>query len=395
MKFNIRSNTLTTGLALFSMFFGAGNTTFPLALGAFAKDKIATGFFAFNLTAVLIPLLAVTTLTLFDGSYHRFFQRIGKLPGFLIIVFLMALIGPFGAIPRIIALSYSTFKLIVPNLNLDFFKIVSCLLFFGLTYKRSRILDILGYVLTPVLLVTLGMITIKGIFFSPELLASAASHGEVFIRGIEEGYNTMDLQGAFFFSSIVIICLEKELSVRNKSHKNLIMMTLKAGGIGCGLLALVYLGLAYLAALNSGSLEIKTPDLMLGSLALKFLGESAGIIVCVAVAMACLSTAIALVAVFSEFLHEEVSLKKISYIQSLIITLVITYIVSMLNFTAIMEFLKPILVLIYPTLIVITICNFLYKVIGFKWIKTPSLVTFILTVVLTDPTYSMIKDWLL
>jgi LIVCS family branched-chain amino acid:cation transporter len=34
-----KSNVVATGLAMFSMFFGAGNVVFPLALGQYAQSK--------------------------------------------------------------------------------------------------------------------------------------------------------------------------------------------------------------------------------------------------------------------------------------------------------------------------------------------------------------------
>ena len=39
MKKLFKSQTLAIGLAMFSMFFGAGNVIFPLAVGQYAGDK--------------------------------------------------------------------------------------------------------------------------------------------------------------------------------------------------------------------------------------------------------------------------------------------------------------------------------------------------------------------
>src|ERR1700730_16757905 len=106
-----KSNTLATGLAMFSMFFGAGNIVFPLALGQIAQDKNFYAILGMLITAVGVPFLGLIAMTLFDGDYKRFFGRIGKVPGFIVAACIMGLIGPFGAIPRCIALSYSTAKM--------------------------------------------------------------------------------------------------------------------------------------------------------------------------------------------------------------------------------------------------------------------------------------------
>ena len=60
------------------------------------------------------------SMTLFDGNYQKFFERIGKVPGFLVMLCILGLIGPFGAIPRCIALSYSTLELYFPECPFPF-----------------------------------------------------------------------------------------------------------------------------------------------------------------------------------------------------------------------------------------------------------------------------------
>jgi len=115
MKPKIQSNTLSTGLAMFSMFFGAGNVVFPLAMGQYAQDKNFFAILGLLITAVGVPFLGLMSMTLFDGDYRKFFGRIGKIPGFIIALAIMALIGPFGAMPRVIALSYSTAKNFFPK----------------------------------------------------------------------------------------------------------------------------------------------------------------------------------------------------------------------------------------------------------------------------------------
>src|SRR5262245_48888774 len=103
-----KSSVWSTGLAMFSMFFGAGNIVFPLALGQFTQDKTFFGISGLLLTAVLVPLMGLIAMLLFEGDYRTFFQRIGKLPGFFLAVLILGLIGPFGAVPRCITMSFST-----------------------------------------------------------------------------------------------------------------------------------------------------------------------------------------------------------------------------------------------------------------------------------------------
>lgn len=382
MKRKLQSNTLSTGLAMFSMFFGAGNIVFPLALGQYAQDQNFWAILGLLITAVGVPFLGLIAMTLFDGNHKYFFKRIGKIPGFLMTLFIMGLIGPFGAMPRVIALSYSTAKLFFLSIPLPIFSLSACVLIYVLTYKRNRLLEILGYVLTPLLITSLLILIVKGVLSSPAAVPAEDSALSIFVQGLREGYNTMDLMGAFFFSSVVILCLKKELHPEDqKDFRALITMTLKASCIGAGLLALVYFGISYVGAFNSESLSQIPQDEMIGTISIQILGTFGAAITIVAVSLACLTTAIALAAVFAEFLHEDIFLKKINYPISLILTLITTFFMSTLNFVGIMRILAPILMICYPALITLSLINILHKFYGFKPVKTPVLVVFILSLV--------------
>ena len=377
------STIIATGLAIFSMFFGAGNVVVPLALGQYAQDKAFIGIIGLLITAVGVPLAGVMAMTLFNGNYKDFFARIGKVPGFILALFIMGLIGPFGVIPRCITLSYSTIKMYTPGISLPVFSILSCILIFVFTFKKNRILDLLGYVLTPLLLLCLGIIIVKGLIVSPSAPIADHSHVTYFVHGLKEGYQTMDLLGAFFFSGVVLACLRKDdVPATEGNYKQLIKMTLQASCIGAFLLAIIYVGFSYVASFYSETLSVYKPDELLGALAREILGPSAGIIASIAVALACLTTAIAISSVFAEFLFKEVFREKVSYIASLIITLVAGFFISTLSFTGIMKFLVPILQVCYPALIVLSILNIAFKLYKFKPVKRAVAATFALSLIM-------------
>lgn len=383
MKLGLKSNTISTGLAMFSMFFGAGNVVFPLALGQFAQDYNHFAIFGLLLTAVGVPFMGLIAMTLFDGDYKKFFERLGKIPGFTVAIIIMALIGPFGAIPRCIALSYSTVQIYMPDISITVFSLLSCFVIFAFTYKKNRILEVLGFVLTPILLGSLAIIIVKGLLFTPEVQMTANHNPlEIFWKGFKDGYQTMDLLGAFFFSSVILACLKQDIQPSEKtSYRTIINVALKASAIGAFLLSIVYVGFSYVSAFHSESLGEIAKDQLAGIIAIQVLGPYAGIIACVAVALACLTTAIALAAVFAEFIHIDVTKNKVGYIPSLILTLIITFFVSTLKFDGIVMFILPILQILYPALIVLTLCNIAYKLWGFEWVKTPVLLTFIASLV--------------
>jgi len=357
---------------MFAMFFGAGNVVFPLTLGREALDQNLFAIIGLLISAVCVPFIGLIAMILFNGDSKAFFGRLGKTPGFLITIIIMALIGPFGATPRCIALSYATITMFAPGIPLTLFSAAACLIILFFTVRPSTILEVLGYLLTPFLLLALGIIVVKGLWAAPEMLHSPAAPLETFFNGFTVGYQTMDLLGAFFFSAVVIECLvEERHATQPRDYKKLTRMALKASGIGAFLLGAIYFGFSYVSAYYGNSfLEIEKGRL-LGAIALEVLGPYAGIIASAAVALACLTTAIALVTVFTEFIQRDVAQNKIGYIPCLLGTLAVTFLISTLDFTGIITFLKPILEVCYPALIALSLLNLAYKLYGFEPVKWP------------------------
>jgi LIVCS family branched-chain amino acid:cation transporter len=377
-----RSSTIATGFAMFSMLFGSGNIVFALATGQYAQDKNFFALIGLLITAVGVPFLGLVAMTLFNGDYKSFFDRIGKVPGYLVTLVIMGLIGPLGVIPRCIALSFSTSKTYLASVPLPVFSILACLFIFACTFKRTSILNVIGYILTPLKLGSLSFIIIKGFMASPAAPATMHTELTVFLKGLRDGFQTMDLIGTFFFCSVVLDCLRKKIDVTNPAnYKQLIGITLKASCVGAALLAIIYIGFSYVAAAHSGTLAHVSPEYLISSLAEQILGPYAGLIVSFTVTMACLTTAIALTTVFSEFIHKE-SKFKISYPVALCITLIVAFFVSTLDFAGLSRILAPILEVCYPALIVLSLVNIFYKLYEFQPVKIPVLIVFIMSLLI-------------
>src|ERR1700722_17804496 len=97
---------IIAGLALFSMFFGAGDLIWPLILGGDAGDKNFYAMCGLLITGVTLPLLGLIAMMLFRGDYRAFFGQTGKIPGWILIFVIQAILGPFGSLPRLITLSF-------------------------------------------------------------------------------------------------------------------------------------------------------------------------------------------------------------------------------------------------------------------------------------------------
>jgi LIVCS family branched-chain amino acid:cation transporter len=106
---------------------------------------------------------------------------------------------------------------------------------------------------------------------------SDQSNANMFMHGLKEGYNTMDLLAAFFFSSTILNILRMPKREESTS-RNYINIALQASVVGAFLLTAIYVGFSYLAAFHGNELLINGKDELLGAIAMKIAGANAGIL---------------------------------------------------------------------------------------------------------------------
>lgn len=372
-------DVFTTGSAIFAMFFGAGNIIFPLVLGQYALNKTPYAIAGLLLTAVLMPFAGLLAMFLYKGETSAFFGRMGKIPGLLVAFIVMALLGPLGSTPRCIALAYATFKLSYPELSPTLFSLGVCILIFFAVYNKNRLLSLLGNILTPILLCCLTFIIIKGFLYAPESATSTLPESDMFFfwHGLKEGYNTMDLLAAFFFAPVILTSIYER--TKGASQAELSRFILKSSALGAVILSIVYICFSYLASYYASSIGEVSSDKILASIAIHILGPKAGFIVNLIIALACLTTAIALIAAFCQFLQKDIFHSKANEKLLIIGSLAITFIVANFEFSGISAFLTPVLQICYPGLILLTLLNICHRLYQFKTVKVPMLGCFILT----------------
>lgn len=378
MKKLFKKDYIPVGLAMFSMFFGAGNVVFPLAVGQYAGDKNLFAIIGLIITAAIMPIIGVIAMILFDGNHKNFFGRLGKAPGFLLALLIICLLGPLGSTPRCIALSYTTLTSAHLVLSPILFSLAACIIVYIFSVKKHHILTWLAWVLTPLLLTSLIVIIMIGIFTPHAIATTDHTNFAVFLHGLKEGYNTMDLLAAFFFSSTILNILKSKCSAKENETKSYASTALKASLIGAALLIIVYIGFSYLASLHSYYLSSHQKGELLAAIIMNIAGPYAGWLVCITVVLACLTTAIALISAFTDFIHREVFKESVSYRSILIVSLAITFFISTFEFTGISQFLGPILQICYPALIALTFLNIAHHLGYFKPIKTPIFAIFML-----------------
>ena len=271
---------IVVGFALFSMFFGAGNVIFPPYLGMESGPQWLAGFSAYFIADIGLALAAMFAL-LRVGSSEAVLQRVGRVPSEVLMCAIILCVGPMVAIPRT---SASTFEMaIAPNLP-GVSAVVFSVLFFALI--------LVGKVLTPLLLVGLAAIIIKGIVTPLGTIAPEAKIDSAVVTGVKAGYQTMDALAALPFGILVLqSVIDKGYTESGKKFRIMSGSSILA----CVLLLAVYMGLAYLGATVSAQYDqsIGRAQLVM-AIVEALMGKTGMIIFGIVVGLACITTAVAL-----------------------------------------------------------------------------------------------------
>jgi len=379
-----RRDFVSISLAIFSMLFGAGNLIYPLAVGYASGSLLFYGLTGFLLTAVLLPVVGLVGMILFDGDYKAFFARLGDTAGSLLIFFSLMIIGPIIGIPRIITLSHTMIAPFIPLLFMQEITTYSSFVFslvflsctFLATFRESKVVDILGKVVAPLLLGSLVIIIAKGIAAAQFATVSLNSHATLFKNGLVTGYETLDMLAIIFFASIIISILKQSTGNQHSVH-TLAKIGFKAGLVGVSLLALVYVGMGFIGAYHGHGLFAS--DELFRLIAFHILGTQGAAIISLAVLMACFSTAIALGTVLAEYVQHEICKDRVSYVTALVLVLLSCIPLSTAGLKYVLQLTGgPITYVGYPMLITLTFCNIAYKIWGFRYVKIPVFLTFII-----------------
>ncbi|MGL4911480.1 MAG: branched-chain amino acid transport system II carrier protein [Romboutsia sp.] len=380
MKKNI--DIIIIGFALFSMFFGAGNLIFPPYIGMTSGSGWLTSFLGFVLADIGIILLSINAVAK-AGSYQAVVGRAGKKFGISLEFIMMLCLGPILVVPRTAA---TTYEMSIAPLFGSFNPALFSVLFFGLTFlltvKPTKVMDIIGKFLTPVLLVALAFLIGKGIISPIGELKSFTGSEELFSTGLTQGYQTMDALGV---GGVTALIMTSFLTKGYKDKKENAILTVKASLVaGLGLI-LVYGGLTYLGATVSTIYDVSiSQTTLLINITSHLLGSAGTILLGIVVAFACLTTSIGLTSVTAKY-FEDVSNKKVKYEYLVTLICVFSAIVSNLGVDKIISIAAPILTVLYPVSIVLVLMssfgNLFTKNSTFKGAAYATLLISLLTVI--------------
>lgn len=352
---------VVVGFALFAMFFGAGNLIFPPHLGLISGGQWLIGFAGFLFADVGLALVALAASAKMGGDILAVYTRAGKTLAVVLASLIMICLGPLIAIPRTGA---TTFEMGMIPLFPGFNAIIFAIIFFGLTcfltIKPSKVVDIIGAYLTPALLICLIFMIIKGVITPIGAADAETLIDSTFAEGIAQGYQTMDALGATALSTVVIVSIgAKGYTGTNEK----VGMTIKSGFLAGFALMIIYGGLTYLgstyahvyAELHPGfQITDINQTALIVSITEAILGNIGKIMLAIIVSLACLTTSIGLTSAASSFFNE-LSKGKVKYEHLVIGICIFAAVVSNFGVSQIISLAAPILSVIYPCAVILSI----------------------------------------
>ncbi len=357
-----RKALLVTSFALFSLFFGAGNLLLPPLLGYNSGEDWIWVTIGFMITAVVIPIIGIMAHAKLQGTMYDFGKKVSPWFSYVycIVVYIISVAIPS---PRTASATHEI--AIHPAFGTS--PLLTSLIYFALVLifvlNRSKILNIIGKFLTPMIVIMLLMVIGIGLYNSS--LANPATFASPIVSGILEGYQTFDAIGAVVVGAFIIVSLKfKTIEVEAYEAKKSLIR--KAGLIAGIALFIIYAGLISVGAYygteinidNTLSNDMQRASLLRG-ISISALGTFGNTVLSILISLACFTTAVGIVAGTADYFRGLFGKSQAAYVVTAIVACIAGVIVGQLDFHSIIVIAYPVLLFIYPITIALIILNVL------------------------------------
>ncbi|MGE7836016.1 branched-chain amino acid transport system II carrier protein [Viridibacillus arvi] len=349
---------VAVGLMLFALFLGAGNIIFPPQLGQQAGESFSLAMLGFLITGVGLPLIGVITVAKAGGQLQDMAGKVHPIFGIVFTSIVYLAIGPFFAIPRTGTVSYEIG--VSPFLS-DAMRessiplLISTIVFFGITtffaLNPTKLVDRVGKILTPLLLLVIALLAAKSIITPMDGPGEAVGKytTQPFTEGFLQGYLTMDFLAALIFGIVIIQALHAKGVT---DSKKIVKTTIFAAFIAAAGLALVYISLGYIGASSFQTIGAQGSGAeIIAKSANVLYGDFGNILLSAVILLACLTTSIGLLTASSQFFTK--LFPKISYLAFVFIFAIFSTAISNFGLEQLISISLPVLLAIYPIAIVL------------------------------------------
>lgn len=350
------------GFALFSVFFGAGNLIFPPAIGVASGTKWMPAIAGLTFSAIILPILTVIAIGHMDGRMEKLCRPVAPWFSGVYLIFFILFAGCLG-VPRQggTAIETGLFGLFPQFGGSKIALFIGLLIYFGLVFylvfNPSKIVERVGKILTPFLLIILVGIVIASIV-KPIGTPGDTGITNAFTNSLLTGYQTGDVVvgivvAAMFVSSI------KDYGYKDK--KSMDRITLKAAVVAFFGLLIVYGGLLYLGATGMDYFSADTDQtaLLIG-LVKMLVGNVGSGALSVAVFLACLTTSTGIISSIAT-MTKTLTKGKIKYQYMVIFGCSVGILIGTIGVSSIIKISFPTFFLLYPVAIVLTLLGVFEK----------------------------------
>lgn len=396
LSMNHSKQTFITAFALFSLFFGAGNLILPPFLGYNAGDNWVWVTLGFAISAVVIPILAIYGYARLQGTMLDFAKKVSPNFAMLYAVLVYAISAALPS-PRTASVTYE--MAIQPYFDISslWTSTIYFMLVLLFVLNRSKLLDLIGKFLTPLIIGILLVIIGVGVFGNIEPLR-ASIFDNSFTEGILEGYQTFDAIGGVVVGGVIVISFAIKGTYSYLEKKRMIARSGLLAGFG---LFFIYGGLIAVGALHSGTLVVENRTELLTVLSTQALGNIGTAFLGVLVALACFTTAVGIVTGTADFVKGIAGNSVFAYRITAILGCFLGIVVGQFDVHYIIDIAVPALMFIYPITIVLILLNIVPERFASKTVfKTVALVTILFSVpdflqfIVSEDTVSAITYWI-
>lgn len=301
------------GFMTFALFIGAGNIIFPPIVAQQAGEHVWLAAFGFLITAVGLPVITIIALSRVEGSIQILSSPLGKIASLILTITCYLTVGPLFATPRTATVSYEIGFSSYLGTSSSSLLIYSAIYFSVVTLISlypNKILDTVGYVLSPLKILSLTILGIAAMMIPTGFVPPAINNyiDSPVSEGFVNGYLTMDTLGALVFGIVIIQAIRS----RGVSNPKLITRYAVIASIISGIgLTVVYLSLF---KLGLGSHEVaanaSNGAVILHAYVQHAFGDLGSIFLSAMIFIACMVTAIGLTCACAEYFS---SITKIGY----------------------------------------------------------------------------------
>ncbi len=358
-------DVVALGFMTFALFLGAGNIIFPPMVGLASGPNLWWAALGFLLTGVGLPVLAIVTLARVGGGLDMLTSPIGRVAGTAFGVAVYLTIGPLFATPRTATVSFEMgFAPFIGDGRAQLFgyTVVYFALATLIALFPGRLIDSVGKVLTPALLLALVVLGIAAIVkpAGGAGVFDAAYQAAPLSQGFVQGYLTMDALAALVFGVVIVTSIRAR---GVESGRLVTRYTIVAALIAGLCLSLVYLSLMWLGA-TSGSVapEAETGVALLTGYAHHAFGPAGGVLLGVVITLACLTTAVGLLTALGEYFSR---LLPVSYRTVVIVMGLFSMAVANQGLAQLIAVSVPVLVGLYPIAITLMVLGLAWRL--WRW----------------------------